>query len=43
MKDSKAYIDKVAPEHLSTKVIRGALYIHNGKDTDEKMNELNKY
>ena len=36
MKDSKAYIDKVAPEHLSTKVISGALYIHNGKDNDEK-------
>ena len=37
MKDSKAYIDKVAPEHLSTKVISGALYIHNGKDTQEKL------
>ena len=38
MKDSKAYIDKVAPEHLSTKVISGALYIHTGKDTQEKLN-----
>ena len=37
MKDSKAYIDKVAPEHLSTKVISGALYIHSGKDTQEKL------
>ena len=37
MKDSKAYIDKVAPEHLSTKVISGALYIHNGKDVQEKV------
>ena len=37
MKDSKAYIDKVAPEHLSTKVISGALYIHNGKDTQDKL------
>ena len=37
MKDSKAYIDKIAPEHLSSKVLSGALYIHNGKDTDEKM------
>ena len=37
MKDSKAYIDKVAPEHLSTKVISGALYIHSGKDTQEKI------
>ena len=33
----KHYADKVAPEHLSTKVIAGALYIHNGKDNDEKM------
>jgi hypothetical protein len=37
MKDSKNYIDKVAPEHLSTKVISGALYIYNGKDTQEKL------
>ena len=37
MKDSKAYIDKIAPDHLSSKVLSGALYIHNGKDTDEKM------
>ena len=37
MKDSKAYIDRVAPEHLSTKVISGALYIHAGKDTQEKL------
>ena len=36
-KDSKAYIDKIAPEHLSSKVLSGALYIHNGKDTDEKI------
>ena len=38
MKDSKGWIDKRAPEHLSTKVIAGALYIHNGKDTQEKLN-----
>ena len=38
MKDSKTYIDKVAPEHLSSKVLSGALYIHNGKDTQEKLN-----
>ena len=37
MKDSKAYIDKIAPEHLSSKVLSGALYIHNGKDTQEKL------
>ena len=34
---SKEWIDKVAPEHLSSKVISGALYIHNGKDTQEKL------
>ena len=34
---SKEYIDKIAPEHLSSKVLSGALYIHNGKDNDEKM------
>ena len=37
MKDSKRYIDKIAPEHLSSSVLSGALYIHAGKDTDEKM------
>ena len=37
MKDSKRYIDKIAPEHLSSKVISGALYIHKGKDTQEKL------
>ena len=37
MKDSKAYIDKIAPEHLSSKVLSGALFIHAGKDTDEKI------
>ena len=30
-------IDRIAPDHLSTKVISGALYIHNGKDTDDKL------
>ena len=37
MKDSKGWIDERAPEHLSSKVLSGALYIHNGKDNDEKM------
>jgi len=37
MKDSKAYIDKIAPEHLSSSVLSGALYIHAGKDTQEKL------
>ena len=34
---SKGWIDERAPEHLSSKVLSGALYIHNGKDTDEKL------
>ena len=38
MKDSKGYIDKIAPEHLSSSVLSGALYIHAGKDTQEKLN-----
>ena len=37
MKDSKDWIDKRAPKHLSTTVLSGALYIHNGKDTQEKL------
>ena len=37
MKDSKGWIDERAPEHLSSKVLSGALYIHNGKDTQEKL------
>ena len=36
MKDSKDWIDKRAPKHLSTTVLSGALYIHNGKDAQEK-------
>jgi hypothetical protein len=26
-----------APEHLSSDVIVGALYVHNGKDSDDKL------
>ena len=37
MKDSKGWIDKRAPKHLSTTVLSGAIYIHNGKDTQEKL------
>jgi len=37
MKDSKGWIDKRAPKHLSSSVLSGALYIHNGKDTQEKL------
>ena len=37
MKDSKGWIDERAPKHLSSSVLSGALYIHNGKDADEKI------
>ena len=36
-KDKDKFIDRIAPEHLSSSVLSGALYIHNGKDNDEKM------
>ena len=36
MKDSKGWIDERAPKHLSSSVLSGALYIHNGKDAQEK-------
>ena len=38
MKDNKGWLDSIAPEHLKSKVISGALYIHAGKDTQEKLN-----
>ena len=34
---SKDWIDKNAPKHLSSSVLSGALYIHNGKDTQDKL------
>ena len=37
MKDSKGWIDERAPKHLSSSVLSGALYIHRGKDTQEKL------
>ena len=37
MKDKTTEIDKVAPEHLHPKLIAGAIYIHNGKDIQEKI------
>ena len=37
MKENKEWIDKRAPKHLKSDVLSGALYIHNGKDTDEKL------
>ena len=36
MKD-KNEIKKIAPEHLQPKLIAGAIYIHNGKDVQEKL------
>ena len=36
-KDKDKYIDRIAPEHLSSSVLSGAIYIHNGKDTQEKL------
>ena len=37
MKDNKGWLDSIAPEHLKSKVISGALYIHRGKDTQDKL------
>ena len=37
MKDSKGWIDERAPIHLSSSVLSGALYIHNGKDVQDKL------
>ena len=37
MKDSKGWIDERAPKHLSSSVLSGALYIHNGKDVEDKL------
>ena len=46
MKDSKEWVDAKVPKHLSNTVLSGALYIHNGKDTQEQvertMHVLNK-
>ena len=36
-KKKDKYLDKIAPEHLSSSVLSGAIYIHNGKDADEKI------
>ena len=33
----KDNIKKIAPEHLQPKLIAGAIYIHNGKDIQEKI------
>ena len=29
-----------APEHLSSDVLVGALYVHNGKDREDKSNRI---
>ena len=34
---SKGWIDERAPKHLSSSVLSGALYIHNGKDVQAKL------
>ena len=34
---SKGWLDKRAPKHLKSSVLSAALYIHNGKDVQEKM------
>ena len=34
---TKDKIKKIAPEHLHPKLIAGAIYIHNGKDIQEKI------
>ena len=36
-KEKDKYLDKIAPEHLSSSVLSGAIYIHNGKDTEQKL------
>ena len=36
-KKKDKHLDKIAPEHLSSSVLSGAIYIHNGKDTQEKL------
>ena len=36
-KKKDKYLDKIAPEHLSSSVLSGAIYIHNGKDVQEKL------
>ena len=33
----KSYTNKDLPEHLSPEILMGVLYIHNGKDTDERL------
>jgi hypothetical protein len=32
-----AYTEKDLPEHLAPEILMGVLYIHNGKDTQDKL------
>ena len=32
-----SYTNKDLPEHLAPEILMGVLYIHKGKDTDEKL------
>ena len=32
-----SYTNKDLPEHLAPEILMGVLYVHNGKDTDEKL------
>ena len=33
----KSFTNKDLPEHLAPEILMGVLYIHNGKDTDDKL------
>ena len=33
----KSFTNKDLPEHLAPEILMGVLYIHKGKDTDEKL------
>ena len=37
MKTPTSYTNKDLPEHLSPEILTGVSYIHNGKDTDERL------
>jgi len=37
MKIPKSFTNKDLPEHLAPEILMGVLYIHNGKDTQDKL------
>ena len=39
---TKDKIKKIAPEHLQPKIIAGALYIHNGKNIQDKIDRTHQ-